>query len=485
VLRLLDPKWVLRKLVCASVPNIAVEPPLHGPICRPETSLVEIPETRYATTTDGVSIAYQVKGSGTPDIVVAPAAWVSNVELVWEWPFLASFLRGLASRGRLVLFDRRGAGLSDSVSGERLPTLEARMEDIRAVMDGAGSERAILCGIDDGAALCLLFAATYPDRTAALITVNATSRGAWAPDAPWLETEEWWAEWFDRIQTGWGTPQLNQALAEEYFPTLSEDPELVRGFWRLVRHSISKADALAAEHMWKDTDVREVLPTIQAPTLVVQNLATRSGPAEESPYIASRIPGSQLVRIESPTAHMAEALPHIDRFLASLRAEAAQFDRVLATVLFTDIVGSTTRAAAIGDTAWRELLERHHQMVRALLGRYRGREVDTTGDGFFATFDGPARAVRCARAIVGAVAVLGIEIRAGLHTGEIERSDEKVAGLAVNIGARVGALAEPSEVLVSQTVKDLVAGSGLTFEDAGERDLKGVPDRWRLYRVIE
>jgi class 3 adenylate cyclase len=432
-----------------------------------------------------VSIAYQVTGSGTPDIVVANSAWVSNVELVWEWPFLASFLRGLAARGRLVLFDRRGTGLSDSVSGERLPTLEARMDDIRAVMDGAGSDRAVLCGLDDGAALCLLFAATYPARTAALITLDAASKGAWAPDTPWLDTEEWWGEWFEQIQTGWGKPEFNQGLAQVFFPTLSEDPEFVRSYWRLVRQSISKADALAAEHMWKDTDVREVLPTIQAPTLVVQNLAVQASAAEESPYIASRIPGSELVRIESPTAHVAEALPHIDRFLARLQAEEAQFDRVLATVLFTDIVGSTTRVADIGDTAWRELLERHHQMVRALLGRYRGTEVDTAGDGFFATFDGPARAVRCARGIVEAVAVLGIEIRAGLHTGEVETSDKKVAGLAVNIGARIGAMAGPSEVLVSQTVKDLVAGSGLTFEEAGEHELRGVPDRWRLYRVVD
>ncbi len=296
---------------------------MHGPICQPETTLVETPETRYATTTDSVSIAYQVTGSGPPDIVFVNSAYVSNVELVWEWPFLASFLRGLASRGRLLLFDRRGTGLSDSVSGERLPTLDARMDDIRAVMDAAASDRAILCGLDDGAALCLLLAATYPDRTATLITLNATSRGTRAPDASWLDTEEEWAEWFEQIDAAWGTPEFVQTLAEATFPTLSEDPEFVRSYWRLVRQSISKADALANDRMWKDTDVRHVLPTIQAPALVVQNLAVSAVPSEESPHIASRIPGAVLVQIDRPTADMAEALPHIDRFLASLRAEEA------------------------------------------------------------------------------------------------------------------------------------------------------------------
>jgi pimeloyl-ACP methyl ester carboxylesterase len=437
---------------------------LHGRICQPETTLVEIPETRYATTTDSVSIAYQVTGSGPPDIVLANSAYISNVELVWEWPFMASFLRGLASRGRLVLFDRRGTGLSDSVSGPRLPTLEARMDDIRAVMDAAGSDRAILCGMEDGAALCLLFAATYPDRTAALITMNATSRGSWAPDAPWLDTEQSWAESFEQIEAGWGTPEFVQALAQSIFPIHAEDPGFVRSYWRMVRQSISKADALAIEHMWKDTDVRHVLPTIQAPTLVMVSVAVHSAPAEESPYIASRIPGAVFVE-HGANIELGEELSSTDRFLASLRAEEAEFDRVLATVLFTDIAGSTEKAAQLGDRAWKGVLERHHATVRALLGRYRGTEIDTAGDGFFATFDGPARAIRCAQAIRDAVRTVGLEVRCGLHTGEVETIDGKVAGLAVHIGARVGSMAAPSEVLVSQTVKDLVAGSGLVFED--------------------
>jgi class 3 adenylate cyclase len=383
----------------------------------------------------------------------------------------------------LVLFDRRGTGLSDSVSGDRLPTLEARMDDIRAVMDAAGSDRAILCGLEDGAALCLLFAATYPDRAAALITMNATPRGSWAPDAPWLDTEQSWAEWFEQIEAGWGTPEFVQALAQSIFPIHAEDPTFVRSYWLMVRQSISKADALAIEHMWKDTDVRHVLPTIQAPTLVMVSLAVHSAPAEESPYIASRIPGAVFVE-HGANIELGEELSSIDRFLASLRAEEAEFDRVLATVLFTDIAGSTEKAAQLGDRAWKGLLERHHATVRALLGRYRGTEIDTAGDGFFATFDGPARAIRCAQAIRDAVRAVGLEVRCGLHTGEVETIDGKVAGLAVHIGARVGSMAAPSEVLVSQTVKDLVAGSGLVFEDVGEHDLKGVPDRWRLYRVV-
>jgi class 3 adenylate cyclase/pimeloyl-ACP methyl ester carboxylesterase len=450
---------------------------------------VEIPETQYATTADHVSIAYQVTGSGPPDIVLIGSSFTSNVDLVWEWPETARWLREFAARGRLVLFDRRGAGLSDCVSEERLPTLEARMDDIRAVMDAAGCGPAILAGLEDGAAICFLFAATHPDRTAGLIAMQGTSRGSWAPEAPWLDTEEEWAKWFVRLEAEWGTPEFIQALSAEVFPTRGDAPEFVRSYWRLVRHSITKAGALASDRMWKDTDVRHVLPTIQAPTLVINNLAIRSipGATEESRYIAKNIPAAVLAEIDpAGGGYMWEGtFPHVDRFLASLKAEEAQFDRILASILFTDIVNSTSAASDIGDRAWRELIERHHAVVRALLGRYRGQEVETAGDGFFAMFDGPARAVRCAQAIVEAVHRLGIEVRAGVHTGEVEKIDDKVAGIAVHIGARVGSLAGASEVLVSQTVKDLVAGSGLDFEDGGEHELKGVPDRWHLYRVVD
>jgi class 3 adenylate cyclase len=446
---------------------------------------VEIPEIRYATTSDGASIAYQVVGSGPPDIVFINSPYVSNVELVWEWPTLASFLRGLSQRGRLILFDRRGTGLSDKVRADHFPTLEARMDDIRAVMDAAGAERAIVSGLEDGAALCFLFAATYPDRVAALIAYQGASRGSWAPDAPWHLTEEAWEEWFQHVEREWGTREFVYGLVEETFPSRLGDQAFTRGYWRLVRQSITKSDMIAADRMWKDTDVRDILPTIQAPTLAVhvKSIHDVPGAAEESRYIASRIPGAVLTEIDTADIDFTQTLPSVDRFLASLRAEEAQFDRVLATVMFTDIVGSTTKVAEVGDRAWRDVVERHHATVRAMLGRYRGIEVDTAGDGFFATFDGPARAVRCARSIIEAIRPLGIDIRAGVHTGEVETIDGKVGGIAVAIGARIGGFAEPAEVWTSSTVKDLTAGSGLVFEDAGEYELKGVPDRWHLYRV--
>jgi class 3 adenylate cyclase len=447
---------------------------------------VEIPEVRYARTSDGVSIAFQLVGTGPPDIVFVNSAYVSNVELIWEWEPMATLLRGLAQRGRLIVFDRRGTGLSDKVSPDRLPTLEARMDDIRAVMDAAGTERAIITGTEDGAGLCFLFAATYPHRVAGLVSYQGASRGSWAPDAPWLLTAGAWEEWFERIERDWGSPEFVHSLVGETFPSKLGDEDFIRRYWRIVRQSITRSDAIAVDRMWMDTDVRHVLPTIQAPSLVtyLSSIHDVPGAAEESRYIAGRIPGAVLVETETTEIDIASVLPHIDQFFASLREEEARFDRVLATVLFTDIVGSTTKAADLGDLAWRELVQRHHATVRAMLGRYRGAEVDTSGDGFFATFDGPARAVRCARSIVEAIEPLGIDVRAGVHTGEIETINDKVGGIAVAIGARVGALAGPAEVLASSTVKDLTAGSGLVFEDAGEHELKGVPDRWHLYRVV-
>jgi class 3 adenylate cyclase len=446
---------------------------------------VDVPETRFITTVDGVSIAYQVIGQGPIDIMYVPSAWTSNMETAWEWPTLASFFRELASRGRVVLFDRRGTGLSDSVSGDHLPTLEAVMEDIRCVMDAAGSERAVLWALEDGAAHALLFAATYPERTRAVITSHASVRGIWAPDAPWAWTEEQWAEERERVQRGWGTLEYVQYLVDTAFPDHAHDPDFIRGYGRHVRHSLRKADALAAFRMWMDTDVRQVLPTIQVPTLVMHLAEDMAASVEEGRYIAGHIPGAIFVELPGADHVFSTEFEHVDRFLASLRDEEAEFDRVLATVLFTDIVGSTRTAAELGDRAWRDLLQRHHATVRAMLGRYRGTEIDTSGDGFFATFDGPARGVRCAKAIIEAVRPLGLEVRAGLHTGEVETIDEKVAGIAVHIGERVGTFAGRSEIMVSQTVKDLVAGSGLVFEDAGEHDLKGVPERWHLYRVVE
>jgi class 3 adenylate cyclase len=452
---------------------------------RPENdSEVDLPETRYARTSDGVSIAYQVVGEGPPDIVFVASAFASNMEIGWEWPFWREVFDGLAARGRLLLHDRRGAGLSDGVSGERLPTLEARMEDVRAVMDAAGSERAVLFGMEDGAAQIFLFAATYPERTQAIVTLEASSRGSWAPDAPWQWTEEQWAEDLALIESGWGTPEYAQELARQVFPSRAGDAEFVRAYGRLMRHSLRKADAIAAERMFKDTDVRQVLPLVQEPTLVMNYAAEPTEPIEESRYIAQHIPGAIFQELPGADEDPSATLPHVDRFLVALQAEEAEFERVLATVLFTDIVGSTAKAVELGDAAWKQLVDRHHATVRALLGRYRGTEVDTAGDGFLSTFDGPARALRCAAAITEAVRPLGLEVRAGVHTGEVEFEGDEVRGIAVHIGARVAALADPGEVMVSSTVRDLVAGSGIKFEDRGEHELKGVPDRWRLNRVV-
>jgi len=406
------------------------------------------------------------------------------MEIAWEWSVLRELFLTLSDRGRLIMFDRRGAGLSDSVSGEHLPTLEARMEDIRAVMDAAGSERAVLYAMEDGAAQCFLFAATYPERTQAVVGVGAASRGLWAPDAPWLWTEKQWADEMESIEKGWGTAEFIEEFGRLIFPDHAGDSEFFRDYGKVMRHSVRKSDALAAERMYRDTDVRDILPLIQAPTLVMHFKGDQVESIQEGRFIASHIPGAVLAELTGAD-HAPLGDPDVlDRFLASLRAEEEAFDRVLATVLFTDIAGSTELAADLGDKGWKELVERHHSTVRALLGRYRGTEVDTAGDGFFATFDGPARAIRCAIAIADAVRALGLEVRSGVHAGEVEKINGKVGGIAVNIGARVASLAAPSQVLVSQTVKDLVAGSGLAFDDAGEHELKGVPDHWRLYRVV-
>ena len=445
---------------------------------------MDVPDTRFARTADQVSVAYQVVGEGELDIVFAVPAFVSNMEIAWEWPPLAAVFRALAERGRLLLFDRRGTGLSDSVSGERLPTLDARMDDIRAVMDAAGSQRAVLYGWEDGAALCFMFAATYPERTRAVVVVGAAATGARSPETPWQFTAEQWDDEIARVEADWGTPGLVRHFAEVVIPSYLDDEEIVRGYGRLMRHSLTRDAAVTAERMYRDTDVRHVLSVIQAPTLVMHSADDLVESVEEGRYIAAHIPGATFVELPGVDKYLGHDHRHLDRFLASLQAEEADFERVLATLLFTDIVDSTARAAELGDLAWSELVQRHHATVRAMLGRYRGTEVDTAGDAFFATFDGPARAIRCALAVTDAVRSLGLEVRCGLHTGEVQLIDGKAGGIAVSIAARVAALADASEVLVSQTVKDLVAGSGLDFEDAGEHELKGVPDHWKVFRVL-
>ena len=444
---------------------------------------VDRPTTRYATTADGVAIAFQIVGGGDPDFVFVNSAFASNVELIWNWPMARAVVDAFAARGRLVLFDRRGSGLSDSVCGDRLPTLEARAEDLRSVMDAAEVERAVLYGLEDGAAQCFLFAAMYPERTRAIITVGAAASGLWSPETPWLWDHARWSEEIDAIEAGWGTPEFARSFTAGVFPSYVDDPAFVAGFDMLMRHSLRRNDALANERMYRDMDVRDVLPLIQAPTLVMHYRDDQVEPVEGGRAIASQIPGATLVELPGADHLMLGDLAAIDGFVRSLRDEEEIFERVLSTVMFTDIVGSTDRVAALGDRQWASLVEKHDAVVRALLGRYRGVEIDTAGDGFFATFDGPARAVRCAEAICQAVRALDLEVRAGVHTGEVTLAGAKVRGTAVHVGARIGSLASGSEVLVSQTVKDLTAGSTIALEDAGEHALKGLPGTWHLYRA--
>jgi class 3 adenylate cyclase/alpha-beta hydrolase superfamily lysophospholipase len=447
---------------------------------------MDVPETRYAKTTDGVHIAYQVRGRGPIDLVLI-MGYTANFEVELELPGTISFYDRLASLSRLILFDKRGTGLSDR---HQTPDLDMRADDLRAVLDAVGTDRAVLLGHSEGGQLGVFFAAAHPDRVIALVLYGSGARNAWAPDYPFGMTEEEHLAERVAIESSWGTLEHAERWMAEEAPSFVGDAEVLRWWAKAERFAASPGAALEFEDVWFGTDVRSVLGSVQAPTLVLCRPAAAGQGEESSRYLADRIPGSRYEELSGRDYSLSfgnteEFFVLLEEFLGSVRSEEAQIDRVLATVLFTDIVGSTERAAEAGDRAWRQLLERHHQTVRAMLGRYRGREIDTAGDGFFATFDGPARGVRCARAIVEAVRPLGLEVRLGLHTGEVETIDDKVGGIAVSIGARIASLAEPGQVVVSQTVRDLVVGSGLAFEDAGEHELKGVPDRWRLYRAVD
>ena len=441
-------------------------------------------ETRYAKNGD-VNIAYQVLGDGPLDLVVVHG-WVQSFDARWEVEAIERFYERLAAFSRLILFDKRGTGLSDRVPPDNLPTLETRMDDMRAVMDDVGAERAAVLGHSEGGAMCALFAATYPERTQALVMSGSAARTRWAPDYPIGAPDEVIEELERSILENWGV-ELIRSLLQQLAPSIADDEELVQAQTRAALRAASPAAAAALTRMSASIDIRHVLPAIRVPTLVMHRADEVL--AEASRYVGARIPGARVVELPG-SDHMLwfgdqdAALDEIEEFLTGVRPHPA-LDRVLATVLFTDIVGSTERATELGDRRWRELLERHHGLVRSQLDRFQGREVYTAGDGFFAAFDGPARAIRCAGAIGEAVRGLGLEIRAGLHTGECELVGEKIAGVAVNTGARVAALAEPGEVLVSSTVKDLVAGSGIEFEDRGTHDLKGVPGEWRLYAVSD
>ena len=436
-----------------------------------------IPETRYAKSGD-VNIAYQVVGDGPLDLVLVHG-FISHLELDWQEPRMAHFLERLASFSRLILFDKRGTGLSDRPGG--LPDLETRIGDVQAVMDDVGSERAALFGYSEGGPMCCLFAATHPERTSALVLYGTyAKRRDPDDDYPWCATWDERQAYAAEIEREWGT----EADLGTMIP--NADPVMRRWWAARARAAASPGAARDLILMNSQIDVRHVLPVISVPTLVLHRTGDRDSRPEEGRYIAERIPGARFVELSGdvhvPIIDSDEILDEVEEFLTGTRP-AHEPDRVLATVLFTDIVGSTRRAAELGDRRWRELLERHDAAVRRELERFRGTEVDTAGDGFLATFDGPARAVRCAEAIRAALRPLDLEITAGVHTGELELSNGRVAGIAVHIGARVAARARSGEVLVSSTVKDLVAGSGIEFTERGIHELKGVPGEWRLYAV--
>jgi pimeloyl-ACP methyl ester carboxylesterase len=434
---------------------------------------------KYARSGD-VSIAYLVAGGPGPDLVLV-LGWASNVEYLWNEPVGAPFLRRLSSFSRLIMLDRRGTGLSDRVS--ELPTIEQRMDDVRAVMDAAGSERAVLLGVSEGGPMCITFAATYPERTSGLILYGTFARLLFADDYPLGVAPEAFEAFANRAAERWGTGVSLGAFA----PSMAKD-DAARASWaRLERLSVSPAGIRTLLRITAATDVRHILPIIRVPTLVLHREGDRAVPIEFGRYIAEHIPGARFVTLPGAdhaltTGDIDATLGEVEEFVTGAR-HGPEPDRVLATVMFLDIVGSTARAAELGDRRWREVLDMWYAGVREELGRFRGRELDTAGDGFLAAFDGPARAVRCACAIVRAVRRLGLEIRAGLHTGECEVLGPKLSGIAVHIGARVASLAGSGEVLVSGTVRDLVAGSGITFDDRGLQTLKGVPGQWHLYTV--
>jgi pimeloyl-ACP methyl ester carboxylesterase/class 3 adenylate cyclase len=448
------------------------------------------PETRYARSGD-VSIAYQVVGSGPFDLVFAPG-FVSNVEYAWEEPSLVRFYEQLASFCRLIVFDKRGTGLSDRAA--EIATLETRMDDVRAVMDAAGSDRAALIGYSEGASMTILFATTYPERTAALILYGSYLAWDWMAEGRFPTRHESARAAIEEIARRWGTSDFCDELLENDAPSKLNDESFRRWYAARLRLSASPAAAAALQRMNVDTDTRALVSAIRVPTLILHRIGDRNVQVQNARYAAEQIAGARYLELPGedhlPWVGDSEAIVSAIRtFLTEIWSsggwEPPEADRVLATILFTDIVGSSERAALLGDSAWRKLLERHHELVRRQLARFRGSEMDAAGDGFFASFDGPARAIRCAVAIVQAVGELGLDVRTGLHTGECELVDGKVAGIAVHTGARVASNAQPGEVLVSGTVKDLVAGSDLAFQDRGVHKLKGIPGEWRLYAVAD
>ncbi len=439
------------------------------------------PETRYAKAPDGTSIAFQVVGQGSLDLVFANGIF-SNVELMWDQPLWSHFLERLASFSRLILLDMRGAGCSDR--GPEPPVLELQRDDLAAVMDAAGSKTATIFGVARAASMAMLFAATHPARADALVVYAPVAKTVRSDDFPYGRTPEEQEAFFERFVGEMGTGRNLDLQA----PSMVGDERFTRWWSRFERLVASPSAYEELARIFASVDVRSVLPAIHVPTLVLARTGDLIADARQSRFVAEQIPGARYVELPGidhiPFVGDTDALlDQIEEFVTGM-PPAAAFETVLSTVLFTDIVDSTARQAALGDRAWKELVLAHHAVVRDALARWRGVENDTAGDGFYATFDGAARAIHAAREVTERIRNLGIEVRAGVHTGECEIIDGKCGGLAVSIGARIASNAGPSEVLVSQTVKDLVAGTGLVFGDAGEHEFKGVPDRWHLYRVV-
>jgi class 3 adenylate cyclase len=438
-------------------------------------------EIRYVRNEEGVHLAYQVVGDGPTDLLFVPG-YASNLHSQWEFPSYARFLDRLASFTRLICVDRRGSGLSDRFSVRDLPPVEDLARDLETVLDAVGSDRAAVFGAEDGGTIASMLAATRPERVSGLILY-----GMHPGPEPGAAADQIWQEIDTRVDQEWGTIDYARFDVGLSNPSRTDDRALIDWLAAHQRLSASPASAVALLEIYHHTDLRGLLPAIATPTLVLHRLEDRLTPIDRARTIAGLIPGSTLIELAGDDHYWAvgndDIADEVERFVASLRRVDIAFDRILATVLFTDIVDSTAQAATLGDDRWREVRQAHDRLVRGNLARFGGKEIKTMGDGFLATFDGPARGVRCAEAIAAAARHLGIEIRAGLHTGEVATEGEDIAGVGVAIGARVGALAGPSEVLVSQTVKDLVVGSGLRFDDAGEHELKGVPDRWHLYRL--
>jgi class 3 adenylate cyclase len=434
---------------------------------------------RYAQSGD-LNIAYVVEGNRPLDLVWIPP-WISQVEYLWSEDSLTRVMARLTTFARLITFDRRGSGLSDPLAGA--PTLEEQMDDVIAVMDAAGSERAAIAGTLEGGPMATMFAATHPDRVSALVLYATFARATWAPGYEWAWSAEERQRQMDEAVERWGEGLVAASVA----PSLASDPDFLEWAGRLERLAASPSTIKRIFDLIGEFDVRDVLPSIRVPTLVLHRRGDTFIDFEHSRFMADRIPGAKLVELEGgdnmfSIGDTEALLGEVEEFLTGERHEIEP-DRMLATVLFTDICNSTEHAARMGDRSWRYMLERHDALFRRSLERHRGREVKRTGDGFLATFDGPARAIRCAADLADSVASIGLEVRAGLHTGELEVMDGDLGGLAVHIAARVMDRAEPCEVLVSSTVKDLVVGSGIDFREKGAHELRGIPGEWRLFSV--